>query len=153
MDKKWILLGMVFLVSLVIGSVGAAELESHDFGNYFSMDVPKGTDFSNQTILSAENGTTQVVAVFMGGTLEIVYLNSTNDFEKNSTDHFKAIFEAMYPMKLKHKGQEGDLTIFEADDDGDTYPVIAKASGNELVYVIGDDLNLIKEMGNTIKFN
>ena len=153
MDKKWILLGMVFLLSLVIGSVGAAELESHDFGDYFTMDVPKGTDFSNQTIISAENGTTQVVAVFMGGDLEIVYLNSTKDFDKNATDHFKVIFEAIYPMNLNHKGPEGDLIIFEADDDGDTYPVVVKTSGNELVYVIGDDLNLVKEMANTIKFD
>ena len=89
----------------------------------------------------------------MGGDLEIVYLNSTKDFDKNATDHFKVIFEAMYPMSFNHKGQEGNLSIFEADDDGDTYPVVVKASGNELVYVIGDDLNLVNEMGNTIKFD
>ena len=150
MCRKWILFGLIFLL---LGSVSAADLESHDFDDYFSMDVPKGAEFTNDAINSTENGTDNVITVYMGDTLEIVYLDSPLLFENHASDYFEVIFEALYPgVDLVSADQDGNLTVFKVVDDGEIFSVVATASENKMVFVIGDDLDLVKQMGDSIKF-
>ena len=152
MDRKWILFGLIFIL---LGSVSAADLENHDFDGYFSMDVPKGTNFTNHTMNGVENGTDIVIAAYMADNLEITYLDAPHLFDDHAPDYFVMMFEMLYPgFELYHSGSEGNVTLFEAvDGDWTSYPVVGTADGNKMIFIIGDDFNLIKEMGSSIKFN
>lgn len=151
MDRKWILLALVFIL---IGSVSAADLENRDFDGYFSMDVPKGANFTNSSINITENATDDVIVTYMGDKLEITYLNAQFLFENQSSDYFDAIFELLYPgYDLYHRGSDENMTLFEAvDEDWATYPVVGISNGNRMIFIIGEDLNLVKEMGASVKF-
>ena len=151
MDRKWILFGLIFLL---LGSVSAADLESHDFDDYFSMDVPKGANFTNETISFAENGTDNVIVDYEGDKLEITYADAPLLFKNHSSDYYEVMFDLLYPgYVLNSTGSEGNLTVFEAFDDfGETFPVVGTANGNRMIIVIGDDLDLVKQMGASIRF-
>ena len=152
MDRKWILLALVFIL---IGSVSAADLENRDFDGYFSMDVPKGANFTNSSINITENATDDVIVTYMGDRLEITYMNAQFLFENQSSEYFEVVFELLYPgFEIYHSSSDENMTLFEAvDEDWVAYPVVGIADGNRMVFVIGEDLNLVKEMGASIKFD
>ena len=152
MDRKWILLALVFIL---MGSVSAVDLESRDFDGYFSMDVPKGMNFTNNSIDVSENGTDDVIVDYEGDRLEITYLNAQFLFENHSSDYFDVIFELLYPgYDLYPRFSDENMTVFEAvDKDWDTYPVAGVASENRMILIIGEDLNLVRQMGSSVKFN
>ena len=137
-----------------MGSVSAADLENHDFDGYFSMDVPKGADFRNDTISFSENGTDNVIVDYGGDKLEITYADAPLLFKNHSSDYYEVMFDLLYPgYVLNSTGSEGNLTVFEAFDDfGETFPVVGTANGNRMIIVIGDDLDLVKQMGASIRF-
>lgn len=137
-----------------MASVSAADLESHDFDGYFSMDVPKGADFRNDTISFSENETDNVIVAYMGETLEIAYVDAPILFKNQSSDYFEVMFDLLYPgYVLNNTGSEANMTVFEATDDfGESIPVAGIADGNKMLIVIADDLDLVKEMGSSARF-
>ena len=155
MDKKWICLFIIFLAAIMaMGSVNAVKLENHNFKDYFSMEIPKDVTFEKQEDSSHENGIDMVMLSYMSENLVIIYMDSTFVSENSSEFFVQSIFESSYPdLDECYETQEGNLTILEPKKiDGMHYPMVATGSGSEVVMIMGNDLDLIKEMGDSVDF-
>ena len=63
------------------------------------------------------------------------------------------LFRSYPGYDLYHRGSDENMTLFEAvDEDWATYPVVGISNGNRMIFIIGEDLNLVKEMGASVKF-
>ena len=155
MDSKWICLFIIFLAAiLAMGSVEATELENHNFKDYFSMEIPKDVTFEKQEDSSHENGINMVMLSYMSENLVIIYMDSTFVSENSSEFFVQSIFESNYPdLDECYETQDGNLTILKPKTIDDTHmPIVGSCSGTKLVMIFGKDLDLIKEMGESIKF-
>ena len=155
MDKKWIILFVIFFVSLLaIGNVGAANLSNRDFDGYFSMKVPKGVNFQKQANSTDDSGFNADTLSYLSEDLGIMYMDAPMISENMSTFFYQSLFESMYPdLDECYETQDGNLTILKPKTIDDTHmPIVGSCSGTKLVMIFGKDLDLIKEMGESIKF-
>lgn len=155
MDKKWICLFIIFLAAIMaMGSVNAVKLENHNFKDYFSMEIPKDVTFEKQEDSSHENGIDMVMLSYMSENLVIIYMDSTFVSENSSEFFVQSMFESSYPdLDECYETQDGNLTILKPKTIDDTHmPIVGSCSGTKLVMIFGKDLDLIKEMGESIKF-
>lgn len=156
MDKKWICLFIIFLVAiLAMGSVNAADLEDHNFKGYFSMKIPKNVHFEKQDDISDENGLKIVSLEYFSDDLAIMYMDTPVYTENSSEFFYQTFFESICPDLNKcYETQEGNLTILEPKKINDEHlPMVGVSSGNEIVIIMGKDLDLMKEMGESVDFN
>lgn len=155
MNKKFIVFLILFSVSiLAISTVNATDLEYKDFDGYFSVKVPSSIDFQKDLNESREDGFNLVTASYMSENLAIIYMDSTITSNESASFYYQTFFEGAYPESVKcYESQEGDLKIMEPiKSDGSELPMVCKSSGNRLIIIMGDDIDLIKEMGHSIKF-
>ena len=156
MDKKWICLFIIFFAAVMaVGSVNAADLENHDFKGYFSMKIPKNTHFEKEDDSSHENGLDMVYLSYMNENLVIIYMDTPVYTENSSVFFYQTFFESTFPDLDKcYETQEGNLTILEPKKINDEhFPMVGVSSGSEIVIIMGKDLDLIKEMGESVDFN
>lgn len=155
MNNKWIILFIVFLVSLLaIGSVSAANFTNRDFDGYFSMKVPTGSTFEKESNITNESGFNIVDLAYMNDNLAIFYFDDPAYSENSSACFYQMMFETMNPDLAEcYESQEGNLTILEPVAKNDmNFPLVGTSQGNKIIIVMGDDVNLIKQMGTSIKF-
>lgn len=156
MDKKWICLFIIFFAAVMaVGSVNAGDLENHDFKGYFSMKIPKNTHFEKEDDSSHENGLDMVYLSYMNENLVIIYMDTPVYTENSSVFFYQTFFESTFPDLDKcYESQEGNLTILEPKKIDDAhYPMVGTSSGSEIVIIAGKDLDMIKEMGESVDFN
>ena len=156
MNKKFIGLFIIFLVAiLAIGSVGAANLKTNDFDGYFSMKIPKDVNFQKQSDSINDNGFNMDMLLYASEELVIIYMDAPMLSENSSAFLYQGMFESMYPdLDECYESQEGNLTILEPKTIDDMHmPIVGSSSGSQLVIIIGKDLDLITEMGESIKFD
>ena len=156
MDKKWICLFIIFFVALMaVGSVNAADLEDHNFKGYFSMKIPKNVHFEKQDDSSEEDGLKIVSLAYLSDDLGIVYFDTPIYTENSSEFCYQTVFESTFPdLDECYETQEGNLTILEPKKiNNEHFPMVGVSSGSEIVIIMGKDLDLIKEMGESVDFN
>ena len=153
MNKKYLLLFIVFI--LAMGSVSAANFDNHDFDGYFTMDVPSGATFQKDINETNEEGIKLIMASYMNNDLAVMYMESPTFSENSSAWFYQSFFESICPDLDKcYESQEGNLTILEPKKINDEHlPMVGVSSGNEIVIIMGKDLDLIKEMGESVDFN
>ena len=155
MDKKLIILFVVFFTSiLAIGSVSAVNLSNRDFDGYFSMDVPKGATFQKDINITDEDGIKNIYAEYTNDNIAIYYSDSPAFSENSSAWFFQTMFEVVNPDLSKcYESQEDNLRILEPTANNHlTFSIVGTSEGNKIIMVFGQDLNLIKQMGHSIKF-
>lgn len=155
MNKKFIGLFIIFLVAiLAMGSVGAANLENHNFDGYFWMKVPKDSSFEKQNNTTSENGLKQISLSYSNNDLFIGYQESPVLSENSSVGLYQSTFEVMCPdLEECYETQEGNLLILEPKTIDEMHaPLVCITSGNKMVILSGMDVDLLKEMGHTIEF-
>lgn len=156
MNKKFIGLFVIFLVAiLAMGSVGAANLKTNDFDGYFSMKIPKDVNFQKQSDSINESGFNMDMLTYASEELAIIYMDAPVLSENMSTFFYQTMFESMYPdLDECYESQEGNLTILEPKTIDEAHmPIVGSSSGSQLVMIVGKDLDLITEMGESIKFD
>ena len=156
MNKRVISVFVVFfVVILAISSVNAVDLTHYNFDNHFSMKIPKGTTFelqedSNQDIVDG--------MVFLSyvseDNLVVMYADGPIISEGSADYWFQSMFQSMNPDATKcYESREGNLKILEPiSNDGTQFPFVGINEGNKTVMIIGEDVDLLKEMGHTLKF-
>jgi len=100
MNKRFIGMFVIFFVAvLAMGSVSAVN---HDFDDYFSMDIPKGTTFEKEDMSVNEGGVKMT---------DVVYFNDDLMVEFLSIDD--ASYHSVYPRLLK---QSKEITASEKSE-------------------------------------
>ena len=155
MNKKVIILILLCTSFFAIGCVGAADLKNYDFDGYFTMNVPNDVSFEKQINDTSQDGYDIVNANYMSENIVIVYMNNPMLGDNSSVYLYQTMLEQGNPdVSQCYESQEGNLTIFESTaPDGSDLSLVGTCSGNKLVIIVGDDVGLIKEMGNSVKFN
>lgn len=156
MNIKILSLFIVFFVAiLAMGSVNAVDLTHHNFDNHFSMKIPSGTTFelqegSNQDVVDGMVFLTYVSE----DNLLVMYADTPMISEASADYWFQSIFQSMDPDATKcYESQEDNLKILEPiSNDGTQLPLVGINEGNKTVMLIGEDVDLLKEMGHTLKF-
>ncbi len=155
MDRKLIILFIVFFVSvLAMGSVSASDLSNRDFGGYFSMDVPKDIKFQEEINVTNESGIKNVFLAELNDKISVFYMDSQMFGEDSSAWYYQTMFEGMNPDLTRcYESREGNLTILEPEvHNNKNFPLVGTNQGNKIIVVVGEDLDLIKEIGHSIKF-
>ena len=155
MNKKFIGLFIIFFVAiLAMGSVGAAKLENHNFDDNFWMKVPKDTTFQKQNDSINENGLNQISLSYINNDLLVLYMDSMGVSENSSKWFYQTMFESInMDLNECYETQEGDLIILEPKKiDEMHFPVVGVSSGNKNVMLMGNDVDLLKDMAHTIEF-
>ncbi len=152
MNKRYLLLFIVFL--LAIGSASAANFDNHDFDGYFTMDVPSGATFQKEINDTDEDGFHLVLASYMNDDLVITYMESPFNSENSSSWYYQTIFEGAFPELTKcYERQDGNLKILEPTTINETcVPLVGVSGGNEMVMIVGKDIDVLKQMGNSVEF-
>lgn len=156
MNKKLMGLFIIFFVAIfAVGCVSAANLENHNFNNYFSMKIPKDISFEKENDSSHENGFDMDYLTYASDELVIMYFNTPIYTENSSQAFYQMMFESIYPdLSECYESQEGNLTIIEPKNIDEMHiPIVGSSSGTEIVIIAGQDLKLIKQMGKSIDFN
>ena len=153
MNKKIILFaGILFVSLLAINSVSAAQYVTHDFDGYFTMQVPDDVTFQKDvnTAVGENNFIT-----YQNENIVIMYCDSFFVSENSSTYFIQTIFEELNPdLSTCHESQEDGLLILEPTTNNDlNFITVGKCSGNKVLIIVGDDLELIKGMAKSAKFN
>ena len=168
-----ILIGVICALIVICGlgvAVGA-DLTSHDFKT-FKMDVPSNSNFNESTYINGGDVLERAVAN-NGGSISVEEVESnpsyshpywTDDVNKISVhyidcnaDSLSSHSEAMKQMyaKSSFKEDSGNLHIYdmsEVNGDG-SYSVCRDDNGRSIVIISGKDLDLLKQMGESITFN
>lgn len=147
---------------------GVPELSEQDFGN-FSMNVPADSTFKEHSAMNRYDGGADDNAenfmfndgpegshpAWSDGNISIDYFDyeedGFSDYQEVLSAQVNTISEICVP---ENEQTDGDLHIFTSHaNDRDLY-VVCKESDNGLVILTDTNmnLNLLKEMGNSIKF-
>lgn len=83
-----------------------------------------------------------------------MYADSPMISEGSEDYWFQLLFQSVYPDATKcYESREGNLKILEQiSNDGTQFPFVGIHEGNKTVIIIGEDVDLLKEMGHTLKF-
>lgn len=156
MNKKFLLIILICLtLALTLGSVSAAEFTNHQFGNDFSMKIEKGTHFEkNSTKLDLFEMESKMT-VYMNEKLVIAYTDSPIFAGNSSSLFYQYMFEQTNPdLSQCYETQDDDLTILQPVKQDKTHVnLVGVSSGNKTVMIIGQDINDLKTMGKSVKFD
>ena len=158
MDKKFILICIVALV-LSVGAVSAVNLENKNFDDAFSIKVPKNSNFALQAMDdgSGFNFSSNVsFKMYVDQKNQIIVLYSDVPLiSKDSADFvYQKMFQSMNPnLDSCYETQIGDMKYLKPVKESSTNFALAGINkGNNTVMVAGSDYDLVKEMGETVKF-
>lgn len=166
-------IGILYALMITCGLsvVFAADLTSHDFST-FKMDVPSNATFTEDTSYNGKDSLESAVAN-NGGSISFEQLDSdpanthpiwtdnvndiTIQYINCSEDALSSHSHAMKQMYVNSSFKEdsGNLHIYDmskVNGEG-SYSVCMENDGKSIVIISGKDLDLIKQMGETITFN
>lgn len=149
MNKKLfyclIILAIAVCGASILSSVSAADLENHDFDGEFSMSVPIGIDFTKT------NGNDSVSYLDEIEPLMVIYYKNSNITEDTAEDFYTGFTST---GDFVANGEDGKLKMFKSTNESSNMPYcIGTHSNGKIVIIGGEDLNSLKEMAKTIKFN
>ena len=158
MDKKFILIYIIELV-LSVGAVSAVNLENKNFDDAFSMKVPKNSNFAVQA-MDKESGFNFSSNVSLKMHVDeknqiIVIFSDIPMISKDSADYwYQYMFQNMNPdLDSCYETQIGDMKYLKPVKESSTNFALAGTNkGNDTVMVAGTDYDLVKSMGETVKF-
>lgn len=158
MDKKFISICIIALV-LSIGAVSAVNLETKNFDDTFSIKVPKNSNFAVQA-MDKESGFNFSSNVSLKMHVDeknqiIVIFSDIPLISKDSADYwYQYMFQNMNPnLDSCYETQIGDMKYLKPVKESSTNFALAGTNkGNDTVMVAGTDYDLVKSMGETIKF-
>ena len=152
------ILTLIFISFLMVGSVNAS-LVDYNFDNDFSMNVPKDSNFVQQTVPQSDDDTgfigDEKDYVDEKNQLAVLYIESeliSNDTVDGWYDNLFSVFN--YNLTKYWESQSDGIKIFEPKGSSDEYfSMVGVHSENKTVVVFGEDTSLILKMANTVKFN
>ncbi|WP_405279361.1 hypothetical protein [Methanobrevibacter sp.] len=158
MDKKFISICIIALV-LSIGAVSAVNLETKNFDDTFSIKVPKNSNFAVQA-MDKESGFNFSSNVSLKMHVDeknqiIVIFSDIPLISKDSADYwYQYMFQNMNPdLDSCYETQIGDMKYLKPVKESSTNFALAGINkGNDTVMVAGTDYDLVKSMGETVKF-
>lgn len=158
MDKKFILICVIAL-ALSVGTVSAVKMETKTFDDAFSIKVPNNSNFD---VLSSdgENGfnfsSNVSFKMYMDEKNQIILLYSDVPFiTTDSADWwYQNMFQNMNPnLDSCYETQIGDMKYLKPIKASQTNAALAGINkGNNTVLVAGPNYDLVKSMGQTVKF-
>ena len=158
MNKKLILICVIALV-LSVGAVSAVKLENKNFDDAFSIKVPKDSNFALQAMDSGSgfNFSSNVsLKMHVDEKNQIVIIYSDIPLiSNNSVDWwYQNMFQSMNPdLDSCYETQIGDMKYLKPVKESPTNVALAGTNkGNNTVMVAGPDYDLVKSMGETVKF-
>lgn len=158
MNKKLILICVIALV-LSVGAVSAVKLENKNFDDAFSIKVPKDSNFALQAMDSGSgfNFSSNVsLKMHVDEKNQIVIIYSDIPLiSNNSVDWwYQNMFQSMNPdLDSCYETQIGDMKYLKPVKESPTNVALAGTNkGNNTVMVAGSDYDLVKSMGETVKF-
>lgn len=143
--NKIIKILMIFIIaaSFTVSSVVASELVKHDFDGKFEALTYDDADIDNQTV---DNTIT-----FIDKKNEIVY--SYTPVDELNDDNIDYFYQGLEDSgEFERVGTDGNLTIFKVNNEDYGDNAVGIYSEGEVLIIIGDDLNELKEIGKSIKF-
>ena len=158
MDKKFILICVIVLV-LSVGAVSAVNLENKNFDDAFSIKVPKNSNFALQAMndSSGFNFSSNVsLKMHVDEKNQIVIIYSDIPMiSNNSVDWwYQNMFQSLNPnLDSCYETQIGDMKYLKPVKESSTnFALVGINKGNNTVMVAGTDYDLVKSMGETVKF-
>ena len=171
MNKKIINILCVLMIICGLSVVAAADLTSHDFTT-FKMDVPDDANITEDIGFNGQDVLEEAIRS-NGGSIPVSELESdpavthpvwdddVNDItielinceEDKLSDHANAM-KQMYANST-FKEDSGNLHVYDmskVSGEG-SYSVCVENDGKSIVVITGDDLDLLKQMGESVKFN
>ena len=171
MNNKILGILCVFMIVCGLSVVAAADLTGHDF-TLFKMDVPNDANISEDTAFNGKDVLEDAIRS-NGGSIPVSELESdpanthpewtddVNDIsiqfidcqEDKLSDHANAM-KQMYANST-FKEDSGNLHIYDmskVNGEG-SYSVCVENDGKGIVVITGDDLDLLKQMGESVEFN
>jgi hypothetical protein len=156
MNKKVICLFAIFSIAvLTVGGVSAANLVNHDFGDNFSMKIPKNADFHKEKNSTEINGVKMEMIAYYSDSLAIMYIDSQVISENSSYGLYQGVFQNVNPdLTQCYESQDDNLRILEPTVKDKTHiSVVGTSSGNKIIILAGNDLDTLKAMGRSIRFS
>ena len=158
MDKKFILICVIAL-TLSVGTVSAVKMETKTFDDAFSIKVPNNSNFKVQAS-DGKNGfnfsSNVSFKMYMDEKNQIILLHSDVPFiTAESADWwYHNMFQSMNPnLDSCYETQIGDMKYLKPVKASQTNVALAGVNkGNNTVLVAGTDYDLVKSMGETVKF-
>ena len=159
MNNKYFSFLIICLVAgmLCMGGVCAKEsTEVHNFGE-FKMDVPKDSDFKEQSIDPENlNDMPGEMSAYVDeqSLMFVYYIYSPLFSGEGNSALYQLMFEGInVDVNQAYEYQDGNLRVIEPVHKSDmTFSEVALTSGNETVLLCGQDVSLLKEMGHSVKF-
>ncbi len=171
MNKKFVNILCVLMIICGLSVVAAADLTNHDFAT-FKMDVPNDANITEDTGFNGKDVIEDAVRS-NGGSIPVsdleadpasthpVWNDDVNDIsiefinceEDKLSDHATAM-KQMYANST-FKEDSGNLHIYDmskVNGEG-SYSVCVENDGKSIVIISGEDLDLLKQMGESVKFN
>lgn len=171
MNKSILSILCLLIITCSLSMVVAADLTSHDF-NTFKMDVPSNASFTESTGLNGKDSLESAVAS-NGGSISFEELDSDPannhpewsdssnslsiqyiDCQEDGLSSYSNAMKQMY-VNSSFKEDSGNLHIYDmiqVSGEG-SYSVCRENDGKSIVIITGDDLELLKSMGESITFN
>lgn len=158
MNKKIFLILSLLIVMMSISVVCAQSMTSHNFGNDFTMDVPKDSNFVEQPLndTDVDNFDLNEKAYLDEGNMMIIEYVDTSIISQNQISLFTHfIFDSVnVDLNQAYEYQEGDIKVMEpVNNDGAHFSIVCVNSGNQSVAVVGMDVDTLKDMIHTVEFN
>ena len=158
MDKKFILICVIAL-ALSVGTVSAVKMETKTFDDVFSIKFPNNSNFKVQAS-DGKNGfnfsSNVSFKMYMDEKNQIILLHSDVPFiTAESADWwYHNMFQSMNPnLDSCYETQIGDMKYLKPVKASQTNVALAGVNkGNNTVLVAGTDYDLVKSMGETVKF-
>ncbi len=142
-NLKFLILFIV-VASLTVGTVAASNLVDHNFDGKFTALYPDGDHFAS----FSEKG----VAVWGDSDNKLWYVYAEDDaIDSSSINEMWNIFCDKFNMKIDKT--EGDMTIFKVNNETLGTDAIGIHEDNKVFLVTGDDLNELKDIAKSVKFD
>ena len=146
-------------VILCMGAVCAKSMTSQNFGD-FRVDVPKNSDFVEQDLDVDESENSDIplsgeTYVDEKNILMLVYIDSPLFAGENNAAIYQLMFSTTNPdLNQSYESQEGNLRIIEPVKKSEmNFSMVGLTSGNKTMLIFGQDVDLLKEMGHSVKFS
>ena len=158
MSNKSLSILMIFLLIgvLCMGVVCAKSMETQDFLN-FKIDTPEGSNFVEQPTEGDNefNGVpfSQVAYADEANQIVIYYINSPIFSGEGNSVLYQLFFESVNPeLNQSYEYQDGNLRVIEPVQKSEmTFSLVGLTLGNETLLLFGPDVNLLKDMANTVE--
>ncbi len=144
------------MLSLCVSVVSAEQMKSKTFGNVFSMDVPKDSNFVEEPIEDGDDSDIPMVSKFyVDENLQIglFYFDSVMFNNDNAGLLYQSLFKSINPdLNKSYESQEDNVKIMEPVGGSENFAIVGYHDGNKTVIIMGNDVNTMKDMARTVEF-